>query len=232
MTYETCSANEIIEPKEDFCPWGEAPSVKHGAGYVAEKIIDSFTKALYVDAAGGVLFSAILGSSSKFSAGYVITSDTAKYSIRSFVRDATKDSGSPAIEAIIAGSAGGGIKYYATDQNVYVGMLNSIAYEICNNYESCGNDPINSAIFTIAVETIDLTAQIYIGITTGDSKLIISKVSTSINEGLIIGTSVALAAEFIYTQLQNSVYDVMSHAYTRCEEIGTYAFSFIPEHFI
>ncbi len=198
--------------------------------------IESFNKAAEIDLIASIATEITLdGTKSTSQLSYEFIIDTGKYTIRSNIRDLVKYVADEKhikdlvmsifgenydvtaisfIEAITAGAAGGAFKYGLTGQNIYVGMINNILYELCNNYDSCSENSVNLAIYTAIVETSDVVAQEFIAAVTQDPLLAAaaglsyySKMRSifaktfyeQASTGLAIGGNIATAGEFIYT---------------------------------
>lgn len=103
--------------------------------------------------------------------------------------------------AITSGATGGFFKYYATGQNPIIGALNNAAYELCNNFESCGDDPFNNALFTIVVESADAVAQTYLNVAEGNS---LEALRSAAIGGVKVGVAISYFANMLYVPLISS----------------------------
>lgn len=100
--------------------------------------------------------------------------------------------------AITSGTIGGYFKYYVTGQHPIIGALNNAAYELCNNFESCGDDPINNALFTIIVESADTVAQTYLNAATGNAPGALYSAAIG---GAKVGAAISYFANLLYAPI-------------------------------
>ena len=101
--------------------------------------------------------------------------------------------------AIVSGFVAGYFKYSSTGQNPFIGMLNNAAYELCNNFDSCGNSRLNSAIFTIAVEATDAGLQTYLSMVAGN---VPGAVLSAIYGGAKAGIAVTAFINILYDPIE------------------------------
>jgi hypothetical protein len=158
----------------------------------------SIAKASMLDLPTNILFSSTPIFSSTMSATTYGIRSSINAGINEYFELTPEDFYANQLRAITSGATGGYFKYYVTGQNPIIGALNNAAYELCNNFESCGNDPVNNALFTIAVESADAVAQTYLNTLTGN---VPGALCSAAIGGAKVGAAISYFANMIYVPL-------------------------------
>lgn len=70
--------------------------------------------------------------------------------------------------ATASGGIGGAFKYTFVGQNPVIGAISTAGYEICGAFTFCNNNPLVYGPVTIAIESFDAAAHVYLKTSEGD----------------------------------------------------------------
>lgn len=111
--------------------------------------------------------------------------------------------------ATLSGGTGGAFKYTLVGQNPVIGAISTTGYEICGAFTFCNNNPLVYGPATIAIESFDAAAHVYLKITEED---VYGAVVHGAIGGAKVGATVYGLIQSLYIPVTEATPEVVNHA--------------------